>query len=111
MPPISTMAAMTTPIWEPRPPSTTIARMMADSRKAKLSGRDEALPGGEEGAGEAAEHGADGEGGELGVGGVDAERAAGDLVLAQRLPGAADRQAAQADRDEVGDEAPAARMM
>ena len=29
--------------------------------------RDEALPGGEEGAGEAAEHGADREGGQLGV--------------------------------------------
>ena len=51
---------------------------------------------GEEGAGEAGEHGAAGKGGELGVGGVDAERAAGDLVLAERLPGAADRQAPQA---------------
>jgi hypothetical protein len=33
---------------------------------------------------------------ELGVGGVDAERAAGDLVLAQRLPGAADAAAGAA---------------
>ncbi len=40
------------------------------------------------------------EGRELGVGGVDAERAAGDLVLAQRFPGAADRQAAQPHGDE-----------
>ena len=63
---------------------------------------DEALARGEERAGEAAEHRADRERGELGVGGVDAERAAGDLVLAQRFPGAADRQAAQADRDEGG---------
>ena len=67
-------------------------------------GRDEALAHGEERAGEAAEHGADGEGGELGVGGVDAERAAGDLVLAQRLPGAPDRQLAQAHGDEVGEQ-------
>ena len=41
------------------------------------------------------EHRADRERGELGVGGVDAERAAGDLVLAQRFPGAPDRQPAQ----------------
>ena len=33
---------------------------------------------------------------------VDAERAAGDLVLAQRLPGPAERQPAQAQRDPVG---------
>ena len=65
---------------------------------------DEALAGGEERAGEAAEHRADGEGGELGVGRVDAERAAGDLVLAQRLPGAADRQLADAHGEEVGEQ-------
>jgi hypothetical protein len=29
---------MTTPIWLPRPPSTTIARIIADSMKVKLSG-------------------------------------------------------------------------
>ena len=57
--------------------------------------RDETLPRGEERAGEAGEHRAHREGGELGVGGVDAERTAGDLVLAQRLPGAPDRQAPQ----------------
>ena len=33
---------------------------------------------------------------------VDAERAAGDLVLAQSLPGASDRQPPEAQRDEVG---------
>ena len=65
---------------------------------------DEALAGGEERAGEAAEHGAQREGGELGVGRVDAQRLAGDLVLAQRLPGAPDRQAAQAQHDEVGEQ-------
>ncbi len=54
--------------------------------------------------GQAAEHGADGEGGELGDGGVDAERAAGDLVLAQRFPGAADRQPPQFQRHEIGDQ-------
>ena len=38
MPPIMTMAAMTTPIWLPMPPSTTMARMVADSMKVKDSG-------------------------------------------------------------------------
>src|SRR4051812_18431956 len=36
--PISATAAMATPNWEPIPPSTTMARMIADSRKLKLSG-------------------------------------------------------------------------
>ena len=66
--------------------------------------RDEACARGEERAGEAGEHRAHGESGELGIGGVDAERAAGDLVLAQRLPGAADRQAAQPHSDEAGEQ-------
>ena len=66
---------------------------------------DEALAHREERAGEAAEEGAEREGGELGVAGVDAERTAGDLVLAQRLPGAPDRQAAQAQRHEIGERA------
>ena len=77
---------------------------MADSMKTKDFGRYEALPGGEEGAGEAAEHGADRKGRELGVGGVDAERPAGDLILAQGLPGAADRQPPQPDGHQIGDE-------
>ena len=51
----------------------------------------------EEGAGEAAEHGPQREGRELGGGDVDAERPAGDLVLPQRLPGAAEWLAAQAE--------------
>ena len=38
MPPIITTEAMTTPSCEPRPPSTTMARMIADSMKVKLSG-------------------------------------------------------------------------
>ncbi len=41
---------------------------------------------------------------ELGVGRVDAERPAGDLVFAQRLPGAADRQLADAGHEQVGDQ-------
>ena len=86
------------------PPSTTMARIVAEFDEGEALGADEALAHGEERAGEAAEHGAEREGGELGVGRVDAERAAGDLVLAQRLPGAPDRQAAQAQRDEIGQE-------
>ena len=102
--PISTIAASTTPIWLPMPPSTTIARMIADSMKVKLSGLMKPWRVAKKRAGEAAEHGADGEGRELDVGRVDAERAAGDLVLAQRLPGAAERQPADAQREEVGDQ-------
>ena len=34
----STNAASTTPSWLPMPPSTTIARIVADSMKVKLSG-------------------------------------------------------------------------
>ena len=79
------------------PPSTTMARISADSLKVKDSGLMKPCRVAKNDAGEAAEHRADREGGELGVGGVDAERAAGDLVLAQRLPGAADRQPAQPD--------------
>ena len=78
-----------------------MARIVAEFDEGEAFGADEALAHGEERAGEAAEHRAEREGGELGVGGVDAERAAGDLILAQRLPGAADRQTAQAQRDEV----------
>ena len=59
---------------------------------------------GPNGAGKAAEHRAGGECRELGGGGVDAERAAGDFVLAQRLPCAADRQPPQPDRHPVGQE-------
>ena len=84
------------------PPSTTMASTVADFLNVKLSGLMKPWRVGEERAGEAAEHRADGEGRELDVGRVDAERAAGDLVLAQRLPGAADRQAAQAQGEEIG---------
>jgi hypothetical protein len=45
-----------------------------------------------------------GEGGELGACRVDAERAAGDLVFAQRLPGAPDRSRIKAERHDVRDE-------
>src|SRR5690606_10964055 len=38
MPPMITTDAITTPICDPRPLRTTIARMIADSRKVKLSG-------------------------------------------------------------------------
>ena len=65
---------------------------------------DETLTHGEERAGKAAEHRAEREGGELGVGGVDAERPAGDLVLAQRFPRPPDRQPAEPQRDEIGEE-------
>ena len=102
MPPIMTTAAMATPIWLPMPPSTTMARIVAQFHELKDRGLTKPWPRAEERAGEAAEQRAHGEGGELGVDGVDAERAAGDLVLAQRFPGAPDGQAPHALGDAVG---------
>ncbi|MNI09935.1 hypothetical protein D3C73_630230 [compost metagenome] len=61
--------------------------------------RDEPLAGSEERAGETAEHCARGERRQFGGDGVDAERTAGDLVLTQCFPGAADRHAPQANGD------------
>ena len=72
--------------------------------KVKDSRADEALPRGEEAAGEATEQRAGSESGELGHGGVDAERAAGDLILPHRFPGASDWQPPQAQGHETGDE-------
>src|SRR5262249_21394205 len=65
---------------------------------------DEALARGEESAGKTADHGAGGKRGEFGDGGVDAERAASDLVLAHGFPSAPDRQMAQAPGDKIGEE-------
>src|SRR5579862_4942120 len=62
--------------------------------------RDKTLSRGEKRAGKAGEHRAHGKCGELGIGGVDAERAAGNFVLAERFPGAADRQPPQPHGDE-----------
>ena len=65
---------------------------------------DEPLPRREERAGETAEHGADGERGEFRGHRIDAERAARDLVLPERLPGAPNGQPPQPQRDEIGEE-------
>ena len=62
--------------------------------------RDEALAHGKEGAGKPAEHRPCCKCGELCRHRIDAERAAGNFVFAQRFPGTADRHAAQADGDE-----------
>jgi len=104
VPPIMTMAAMATPSMLPMPPSTTMATMVADSRKVKDSGEMNPCRAAKNDPAKPAKHRAHREGGELGVGGVDAQRAAGDLVLAQRLPGPPDRQPPQPQRDEGGDE-------
>ena len=95
MPPIMTTAAIAMPIMRAHAAEHDDGEDHRRFQEDEGFRADEALARGEERAGEAAEHGADRKGRELGVGGVDAERAAGDLVLAQRLPGAADRQAAQ----------------
>ena len=102
-----TKAARATPSWLPRPPRTTIASTVADFDESEAFRTDEGLAGGEEGAREAAEIGADGEGRQLGVGDIDAERPAGHLILPQRLPRSAERQAAQAERDPVGQQSQA----
>ena len=81
-----------------------MARIVAEFDEGEALRADKPLTHGEERTGEAAEHRAERERRELGVGGVDAERAAGDLVLAKRLPGPADRQPAQPNRHEIGEE-------
>src|SRR5690606_24399727 len=53
---------------------------------------------------ETAEHRADGKCRELGVAGVDPERAAGNLVFPQRLPSSPDGKLAQTQRDDVSDQ-------
>jgi hypothetical protein len=68
--------------------------------------RNEALHRREDAAGNAAEAGAHGEGQQLDVARVDADRLGGDLVLADGLPGAADARVLQAqvdDDDEDGE--------
>ena len=104
VPPIMMMAAIATPIWLPMPPSTTMATITADSMKVKLSGEMKPCRAAKNEPAKPREHRADGERRELGVGGVDAERAAGDLVLAQGFPGAPDRQPPQPQRDEGGEQ-------
>ncbi len=81
-----------------------MARMVAEFVEGEAFRADKALAHGEERAREAAEERAEREGRELGVGGVDAERSARDLVLAQRFPRAPDRQAAKPQRHEIGDQ-------
>ena len=81
-----------------------MARMIADSMKVKDSGEMKSLTRGEKAACETAEHGAYRESRQFGVAGVDAERSAGDFVLAQCLPCAPDREPAQPLCDEIGDQ-------
>src|SRR5947208_1162706 len=105
----STRSSGSVPAWVAAPGAAMTTLMASLPRPHSWDadealGADEALARGEEGGGETREHGAAGEGRELGVGRVDAERATGGLVLAQRLPGAAQRQFANAQGEEVGDE-------
>ena len=94
---------MATPSCEPIPPSA-IARMVANSMKVKLSGLTNPWRTEKNEPAKPAKHRPQREGRELGVGGVDAERTAGNLVLAQRLPGPSDRQPAKPNGDEIGEE-------
>ncbi len=65
-------------------------------------GADEGLSGGEECAGETAEHRADAERGQLGVADIDSQRPAGDLILPQSLPRSAQGHPAKAEGYPVG---------
>src|SRR6478736_5749950 len=69
--------------------------------------RDESLAHCKESAGKAAEHRAKREGGEFQFHRIETERAAGNLVFAQSLPGAADRQPPQPHGDEIGQQSEA----
>jgi hypothetical protein len=62
--------------------------------------RDETLHGGKDAAGDAAETGAHGEGQQLDVARIDADRLGGDFILANRLPGAANPRMLQAQVDD-----------
>ena len=95
MPPIIAMAAMATPIWLPMPPRTTIARIIALSMKVKDFGLMKPCRAAKNAPAKPPNTAPMRERRQLGVGRVDAERAAGDLVLAQCFPGAPDGQAAQ----------------
>ena len=101
-PPSMTSAASATPSCEPMPPSTTIASTSADSLKVKHSGLMKPCRVAKNAPAKPPNMAPIANAVSLVVGGVDAERAAGDLVLAQRLPGAADRQPAQPHRHPVG---------
>ena len=81
-----------------------MARIVAELQELERARIDEALARAEERAREPAEQRPHGERGELGVDRVDPERAAGDLVLAQGLPGAPHGQPAHALGDERDDE-------
>ena len=96
--PTSTAAAAAMP-KRPPPPSTTTGEHERALGEGEALRRDEALVRGEEAAGETAQRRAGGEGAELDERGIEPHGGAGDLVLAQRLPGAADRQPAQARRE------------
>ena len=86
-----------------------MARIVADSMKVKLSGLTKPWRTAKKDPAKPPKNGAEREGREFGVGRVDAERAAGDLILAQGFPGAADRQPPQPQRHEVGEQREAQR--
>ena len=97
-----TAAATATPSWRAHAAEDNDREHQGGFAEGEELRTDEALPRSEERSGEAAEHRAHGKGSELGIGGIDAERAAGDLILTQRFPGAADRQSPQPQRYPVG---------
>ena len=101
-PPIITIAASATPSWLPRPPSTTIASTVALSMKVKLSGLMKAWRVAKNAPAKPPKQAPMANAVSLVIGDVDAERAAGHLVLPQCLPGPAQRQRGAAERDPVG---------
>ena len=81
------------------PPSTTIATIITDSCRLNDSGEMKPWKLANMHARDAAEGGAHAEREQLQVAGVDAHRLGGDLVLADRHPGAADAAALEAIAD------------
>ena len=82
------------------PPSTTMHSTIIDSIRLKLSGLTKPWKPANSPPASAAEGRAHGERQQLDVARVDAHRLGGDLVLADRHPGAADARILQAQRDE-----------
>ena len=86
-------------MW-PMPPSTTIASTAIDSVSVNDSGDTKPWNAANIAPDDAAERRAHRERQQLDVAGVDAHRLGGDLVFADRHPGAAQARVLQADRHE-----------
>ena len=102
--PIMTAAAIATPSCEPMPPSTTIARMVADSMKVKLSGLTKPWRTAKNEPAKPPNIAPSANAVSLVVVVLMPSDRQAISSSRKRLPGAADRQPAQPQRDEIGQE-------